>query len=97
MATAAAYIESKNNNATILVYVVDRPDRMKAFLSELCEVVPGAHISLKDQAVIYFSPSDSLPHGALRIRPFREGIGSFVWVFAGIALCLLGFLTWVTL
>lgn len=97
MATAAAYAEPKNNNATILIYVVDRPERMKAFLSELREVVPGTHISLKDQEVIYFSPSDSLPYGALRIRPFWGRGGRFAWIFAGIALWILCLLLWATL
>lgn len=97
MAAAAAYLEAGNNKALILVYVIDRPGRMEAFLSELRDTVPGARVSLKNEEVIHLSPPASLPRGALRSRPLRGGIGCLVWVFAGVVLGLPAIRWWTNL
>jgi hypothetical protein len=92
MAAAAAYPEAGNERSTILAYVIDRPGRMDAFLSELRDTVPGARVSLKNEEVVHLSPSDSLPRGALRTRPPRGGIGCLVWVCTGVVVGLLALL-----
>jgi len=48
-------------NPSMVVFVIDRPDRIQEFLPELNETVPEARISLKDEEVLHLSPSDSLP------------------------------------
>jgi CrcB protein len=66
--------------------LLDEPEKLGRFLSELRGTVPEAPISVARESVEHVCPPDFLDGGVLRPGPFRVEMGNLGLVFAGGAL-----------
>ena len=87
VASATAYRGPETGAAHhIFLMLIDEEEALAKVLPELRELLPHAGISVSREEVVHEAPRGFLRGEALRPRPFRAGLRSLGWVFAGGAL-----------
>lgn len=83
VASATAYRGPGEGGSPIFVMLLDEPGKLRRFLPELRETVPGAPISVIRESVEHVSPPDFLAGGVMRPGRFGLEVGHLGLVFAG--------------